>query len=150
VLRIGDVAEATGLTQRAIRYYEELNLLAPAERRSGANRRYDQDDLERLQLIKRLREDVGLSLAEIHTYLEVEDVRRAIRSEYQAAVDPAVQLALLDRAEPILRRRVAMLEHKLLCVAALRAEDEASLARIADLRRDQVARVRGALASAGA
>ena len=89
LLRIGDVAEATGLTQRAIRYYEEYGLLEPASHPSGANRRYEQDDLERLQLIKRLREDVGLSLAEIRTYLEVEDVRRVLKTEYDAAVDPA-------------------------------------------------------------
>jgi MerR family transcriptional regulator, repressor of the yfmOP operon len=134
LLRIGDVAELTELTQRAIRYYEEYGLLRPAERRTGANRRYDQDDLERLRLIKRLREDVGLSLAEIATYLEVEDLRRELKSEYHAAVDPAAQLAVLERAEPVVRRRIAMLERKLVLVTALRAEDEARLERIAVLR----------------
>ena len=143
LLRIGDVAELTELTQRAIRYYEEYGLLRPAERRTGANRRYDQDDLERLRLIKRLREDVGLSLAEIRTYLEVEDLRRVLKSEYHAAADPAAQLAVLDRAEPVVRRRVAMLERKLALVAALRAEDEARLDRIAVLRREQQSRLRG-------
>jgi DNA-binding transcriptional MerR regulator len=141
VLRIGDVAETTGLTQRAIRYYEEVGLLEPAERRSGANRRYDQADLERLKLIKRLREDVGLSLAEIRTFLEVEDLRRSLKFEYDASAAPAEQLAILDRAEPVVRRRVAMLERKLALVASLRAEDEARLDRIAALRRAQHARV---------
>ena len=77
----------------------------------------------------------GLSLAEITTYLEVEDLRRVLQSEYHAAADPAAQLAVLDRAEPVVRRRVAMLERKLALVAALRAEDEARLDRIAVLRR---------------
>ena len=142
LLRIGDVAELTDLTPRAIRYYEEYGLLRPAERRTGANRRYDRDDLERLRLIKRLREDVGLSLAEITTYLEVEDSRRVLKSEYHAAADPAGQLAVLDRAEPVVRRRVAMLERKLALVAALRAEDEAWLNRIAVLRHEQQATLR--------
>ena len=149
MLRIGDAAEATGLTQRAIRYYEEFGLLEPAERRTGANRRYDQADLERLELIKRLREDVGLSLAEIRTFLEVEDLRRVLKSEYDASDDPAAQLAVLDRAEPIVRRRVAMLERKLALVAALRAEDEARLDRIAALRREQRTRLGGSLLHAG-
>jgi DNA-binding transcriptional MerR regulator len=140
LMRIGDVAQCTGLTQRAIRYYEEYGLLRPAERRTGANRRYDPDDLDRLRLIKRLREDVGLSLAEITTYLEVEDVRRALRSEYHATADSAVQLAVLDRAEPVVRRRMAMLERKLALVAALRAEDEQRLDRIAALRSEQHSR----------
>jgi DNA-binding transcriptional MerR regulator len=148
-MRIGDVAETTGLTQRAIRYYEEVGLLEPAERRTGANRRYDQADLERLELIKRLREDVGLSLAEIRTFLEVEDVRRALKSEYDASDAPAAQLAVLDRAESVVRRRVAMLERKLALVSDLRAEDEARLDRIAALRREQRIRLDRALLPAG-
>jgi DNA-binding transcriptional MerR regulator len=141
VLRIGDAAQATGLTQRAIRYYEEFGLLAPAEHRTGANRRYDQADLERLELIRRLREDVGLSLTEIRTFLDIEDLRRVLRSEYDAADDPAVQLAVLDRAEPVVRRRIAMLDRKLALVAELRAEDEARLERIAARRRERRVRV---------
>src|SRR5579859_525570 len=125
MLRIGDVADATGLTQRAIRYYEEIGLLAPTDRRTGANRRYDQPDLERLALIKRLREDVGLTLAEIRTFLEIEELRRVLQSEYHASDDPAAQLAVLDRAEPVVRRRMAMLERKLTLVADLRREDAA-------------------------
>ena len=148
-MRIGDVAETTGLTQRAIRYYEEVGLLEPAERRTGANRRYDQADLERLELIKRLREDVGLSLAEIRTFLEVEDVRRVLKSEYDASDAPAAQLAVLDRAESVVRRRVAMLERKLALVSDLRAEDEARLDRIAALRREQRVRLDRALLPAG-
>src|ERR1700681_1888719 len=119
MVRIGDVAEFTGLTQRAISGYEECGVPRPAEGRSGANRRYEQDDLERLQLIKRLREDVGLSLAEIRTYLEVEDIRQVLRSEYHAAAEPAGQLAVLDRAEAVVRRRIGMLERKLTLVTAL-------------------------------
>ncbi len=148
-MRIGDVAETTGLTQRAIRYYEEVGLLEPAERRTGANRRYDQADLERLELIKRLREDVGLSLAEIRTFLEVEDVRRVLKSESDASDAPAAQLAVLDRAESVVRRRVAMLERKLALVSDLRAEDEARLDRIAALRREQRVRLDRALLPAG-
>jgi MerR family transcriptional regulator, repressor of the yfmOP operon len=135
LMRIGDVAEATGLTPRAIRYYEECALLEPASHRSGANRRYAQADLERLKLIKRLREDVGLSLADIRTYLEVEDLRSLLKTAYHAAADAAEQLAVLDRAEPVVRRRIAMLEHKLSLVERLRAEDQARLERIAELRR---------------
>ena len=143
-MRIGDVADATGLTQRAIRYYEALDLLTPALRRSGANRRYEHDDVERLLFIKRLREDVGLSLAEIRTYLEIEDLRRTIKSEYLSVEDPIVHLELLDRVEAGIRRRVVMLDRKLALVSALRAQDEASLERVAALRNEQGARLHGA------
>ena len=139
--RIGDVAEATGLTPRTIRYYEELGLLKPAAHVSGANRRYDDEDLERLRLIKRLREVVGLSLADIHTFLETEDERRALKSEYHATTDPARQVELLDRFEPVLQRRVDLLERKRSSVQALLDEERARLERVHALRR-------GALTSA--
>jgi DNA-binding transcriptional MerR regulator len=133
--RIGDVAEATGLTPRTIRYYEEVGLLNPAAHVSGANRRYDDEDLERLRLIKRLREVVGLSLAELQTFLETETERRVLRREYEATSDPARQSELLDRVEPILLRRVELLERKLGSVQSLLNEERARLERARALRR---------------
>ena len=132
--RIGDVAEATGLTPRAIRYYEEVGLLKPAAHVSGANRRYDDEDLERLRLIKRLREVVGLSLAEVHTFLEIETERRALSREYHATRDPARQSQLLERVEPILRRRVELLERKQASLQALLDEERQRLERLRALR----------------
>ena len=132
--RIGDVAEATALTPRAIRYYEELGLLKPAAHVSGANRRYDDEDVERLQLIKRLRDVVGLSLADVRTFLETEDERRALSREYHSTDDPARRGEVLDRVVPILRRRVELLETKLSAVLSLLEEERARLHRVAGLR----------------
>ena len=61
LLRIQEVAAETGLTTRAIRYYEEIGLLEPAARSDGAYRLYDASDLERLRFIKSLRDDAGFS-----------------------------------------------------------------------------------------
>jgi MerR family transcriptional regulator, repressor of the yfmOP operon len=132
--RIGDVAEATGLTPRAIRYYEEVGLLEPAAHVSGANRRYDDADLERLRLIKRLREVVGLSLAEVRTFLDTETERQALRREYKVTTDPARQSQLLDRSEPILQRRIDLLERKRAAVQALLDEERERLERVHALR----------------
>jgi DNA-binding transcriptional MerR regulator len=132
--RIGDVAELTGLSPRAIRYYQEVGLLKPAAHVSGGNRRYDDEDVERLQLIKRLREVVGLSLAELHTFLETEDERDALRRAYFATEDPSTRGELLDRIEPVLRRRVELLTGKLVSVQALLDEERARLAKVEALR----------------
>lgn len=132
--RIGDIAEETGLTPRTIRYYEEVGLLEPAAHVTGSNRRYDSEDVERLRLIKRLREVVGLSLAEVKTFLEMEGERRALSREYHATSDRRLQLALLDRVEPILARRVELLERKLQTVQALLDEERARLERVHALR----------------
>lgn len=132
--RIGDAAEATGLTPRAIRYYEELGLLKPATHVSGANRRYDAEDIERLLLIKRLRDVVGLSLADVQTFLETETERRALSRAYYATTDPAQRRAVLDRVEPILHRRLHLLASKLATIEALFDEEKARLQRLDELR----------------
>ena len=60
---IGDVARRTGVTERTLRYYEELGLLAP-DRAGGGRRRYGGGDLDRLYRIRLLRE-LGTPLADV-------------------------------------------------------------------------------------
>jgi MerR family transcriptional regulator, redox-sensitive transcriptional activator SoxR len=62
-LTISQVARQVRLRPSAIRYYERIGLLPPAERRSG-QRRYDPAVLYRLALIQRARQ-LGFTLAEI-------------------------------------------------------------------------------------
>jgi len=62
-INIGAAARLTGLSAKAIRFYEAEGLI-PAARRSGAGyRRYAPDDLRRLRLVRQLRL-VGMPLAE--------------------------------------------------------------------------------------
>ncbi len=136
LVRIGDAAQATGLTQRAIRYYEELGLLRPAAHAAGTNRRYDEADLERLREIKRLRDVAGLSLGEVQEFLETEDVRQELRAEYFAAATARERLEVLDRAQPNLERRVHLLEGKLAALQELLDAERARLELIARLRRE--------------
>lgn len=117
VLRIHDAAAETGLTPRAIRYYESLGLLRPCARSEGDHRLYDASDLERLQVIRELRDDAGFSLAEIAQLIEDEAVRDANRAAYAATDDPARQrrliadsLARLDRRVSIIRAKIGRLE----------------------------------------
>ncbi|HMC05910.1 MAG TPA: MerR family transcriptional regulator [Solirubrobacterales bacterium] len=55
------MAEATGITPRTIRYYEEIGLLpSPAGRQAGRHRLYDEDSVERIRELVRLKELLGL------------------------------------------------------------------------------------------
>ena len=63
LLTIGDVAERSGLSTSAIRFYERRGLIA-AERTSGNQRRYRRDVLRRIAFV-RIAQRVGLSLEEI-------------------------------------------------------------------------------------
>src|SRR5581483_11078184 len=64
-MQIGEVADRTGLTQRPLRYYEEKGLLRPPSRMEGGFRLYTEDDLERIEQVKKLQKLLGFSLAEI-------------------------------------------------------------------------------------
>jgi len=65
---IAELAETHGVTQRAIRFYEDKGLLSP--RRAGGQRIYTQADSKRLTLILRAKA-IGSSLADIRTFLEL-------------------------------------------------------------------------------
>src|SRR5918994_6159701 len=67
-MRIGEVARRAGVRVSLIRYYEEIGLLAPAERVSG-QRRYDDTVLRRLAVID-VAQRAGLSLEEIRELVE--------------------------------------------------------------------------------
>ena len=62
-LLISEVARQSGLRASAIRYYERIGILSPADRVSG-QRRYDRTVLYRLAVVQRARE-IGFSLEEI-------------------------------------------------------------------------------------
>ncbi|GAA0478957.1 MerR family transcriptional regulator [Paractinoplanes deccanensis] len=52
-MRIGELAARTGVSVRALRYYEQQNLLT-ATRGSSSHRRYPESAAERVQLIQQL------------------------------------------------------------------------------------------------
>jgi DNA-binding transcriptional MerR regulator len=67
-LKVGQVAERSGKTVRAVRFYEELGLLEPVERTKGGFRKYDGSALIRIYWIDRLQE-LGFSLRDIREFL---------------------------------------------------------------------------------
>ena len=112
LLRIQDVAAETGLTTRAIRYYEEMGLLEPAARSDGAYRLFDASDLERLRFIRSLRDDAGFSLAQIGQLLEDEAARERNRQRYRTTGDEAERRALLKDATARVDRQIETLVAK--------------------------------------
>ncbi len=65
---IGELARRTGTATSALRYYERIGLLSPAER-VGQRRHYSPSSAERVALI-RLCQDAGFTLAEIGRLLD--------------------------------------------------------------------------------
>lgn len=97
--RIGDLAEAAGMTVRSLHYYEEIGLLVPSERNDAGHRLYDEADVARLYRICLLRR-LGLPLNEIGQVLD----------------DPAWDLST------VLAEHLAALEARLSAGARLRSQ----------------------------
>ncbi|MFQ5851892.1 MAG: MerR family transcriptional regulator [Candidatus Binatia bacterium] len=69
-LRIGEVAKETGLSVKAIRFYEKIGLIpAPERTLSSGYRLYREGDVRRLRLIQRAKL-LGLKLRQIREIVE--------------------------------------------------------------------------------
>ena len=133
--RIEQVAARTGLTKRTLRYYEEIGLLAAPSRTEGNYRLYTEEDVVRLERICQLKEALGLTLAELTGFIEMEDERLEIRASFADATDPQARLAQLDRADDIARQQLALVEKKLATLQETRTTLIARLARHEGYRR---------------
>lgn len=95
---IGEFAAASGLTAKALRLYDELDLLPPAEvDPANGYRRYDPAQLEQAQLVARLRL-IGMPLARIRAVAGMTPVSAAAelrRYWRQVEADTASRRALL-------------------------------------------------------
>lgn len=113
MLRIGEVAERTGVTPRTVRYYEELGLLPRSDREQGKHRVYTETDIERLREITRLRDLLGLSLDELRTVLVAEEVRADARRRFHATESPEERRAALEDALPHLETQLGLVRRRL-------------------------------------
>ncbi|MFD0785011.1 MerR family transcriptional regulator [Micromonospora azadirachtae] len=91
---VGQVAKLAGVTVRTLHHYDEIGLLSPSGRSSTGYRRYDDADLERLQLVRHYRE-LGFPLEQIAGILD------------DPAADPA---AHLRRQHELLTVRIKRLQ----------------------------------------
>ncbi|HYJ21553.1 MAG TPA: MerR family transcriptional regulator [Solirubrobacterales bacterium] len=98
-LRIGEVAERTGTSISAIRFYEREGLL-PAAERVGGRRRFGEETVERLRIID-VAKQAGFSLEEVGVLLTSIDKGAPAHEQLRALADrklPEVE-ALIARAQ---------------------------------------------------
>jgi MerR family transcriptional regulator, redox-sensitive transcriptional activator SoxR len=81
MLTIGEVARQAGVRTSAIRYYESIQLLPPAQRRSG-RRLYNPEVFERLAFIQTARQ-LGFSLHEIQRIFDDQTEKLPLNERWQ-------------------------------------------------------------------
>ena len=99
---IGEISRLVELSQRTIRYYEEIGLLHSVRRIENGKRVYTDNDVRRLKFIRRLKV-LGLSLAEM---VELEKIYRKQRNNRE--ILPKL-LEILDERAAQIDERVAQL-----------------------------------------
>ncbi|MEU3406435.1 MerR family transcriptional regulator [Streptomyces sp. NPDC006670] len=103
-LSIGEVAERSGLSVHALRFYEREGLFAnPVRRLSNGRRIYHEEDLEWLAVCTRLRSS-GMPLATIREYVEL---------ARQGAGNERDRLELLRRHEQQVQEQIRELREAL-------------------------------------
>jgi len=107
-ISIGELAKKLEMSQRTIRYYEEIGLLNSVKRLEGGRRVYTEDDLRRLKLIKRLKM-LGLTLSDMQ---ELEAIWTIEKSNEK----------VLHRLLELLQHHLKMLEERIADLDILRTE----------------------------
>ncbi|MGI5458123.1 MerR family transcriptional regulator [Streptomyces sp. CA-249302] len=94
---IGELARATGLTVRTIRYWSDEGVLTPVGRSTGGYRLYDAGSAARLELIRTLRE-LGLGLADVRKVLDGERTVAEVAAAHVVALDAQIRSLRVTRA----------------------------------------------------
>jgi len=97
MMRIGELARATGLNVETIRYYERIGVLLPRGRTEDGYRVFDPKDRERVEFIKQAKQ-LGLSLAQIKDILAIQSAQQPTCVHVRALLE-----ARLEDAEQALR-----------------------------------------------
>jgi len=102
-LSIGEVAERTGLSVSAIRFYETRGLVAPG-RNAGGQRRYLASDIRRLSFVL-IAQQLGFPLEDIAGHLQRLPRGRTPNQSDWAAISSAFRDALQQRIDMATRMR---------------------------------------------
>ncbi|WP_158745357.1 Cu(I)-responsive transcriptional regulator [Acidisphaera sp. L21] len=91
-MNIGEVATASGVSAKMVRYYEHVGLIAPAPRTEAGYRVYGQREMHLLQFIRRAR-DFGLPMERIKQLVALwGDDNRASRDVKRLALQHVAEL----------------------------------------------------------
>ena len=93
---IAEAADALGVTQRTLRFYEDKGLIAPE--RVGTMRAYSKRDMGRMQLILRGKR-LGFSIREIGEFLSLYDEDEGAKVEQMRHLQSRIHQRLAELVE---------------------------------------------------
>ena len=109
----GEIAKKAGVSQKAVRLYDEKGLLKPSDYSEGNYRLYDKEALQVLEKIVALKQ-IGFSLEEIRDNLvkgEATDVEEALRIQLKTMEEKRYQIdKVIDSINRTLERKKGALD----------------------------------------
>lgn len=143
-LQIGEVADRTGVTQRTLRFYEERGLLKAPSRMEGGFRLYSEEDVARVEQIKRLQNLLGLTLAEIKEMAEAEEIKEELTATYRPDLDLDDRIQRMHKRIDVTQRQHDIISAKLAALTEMKKDLDEKLeryrARVAELEAERAAR----------
>jgi DNA-binding transcriptional MerR regulator len=134
LLVIGAAAAQAGVSERALRYYQQLGLITPCSSTPGGMRRYSDDDLARVARIRQLQVLLGLNLDEIAVVLRNEDRMAQIKRTYlHEHTSDAERRELVRESLQLQHDLRATVEAKRVAIEGFLADLDARIARSSDL-----------------
>ncbi len=109
-LTVGEMSEKVGLSTHTLRWYEQMGLLDPVPRDSYEKRHYPQHDVDRLDLLTKMRA-TGMPVRDMLRYIEL--VREGDRSRpARLALLEAHRIAVLKQIDE-LQRDLSVIDRKI-------------------------------------
>ena len=137
LLGIGAAAARAGVSERALRYYQQLGLIVPSCTTPGGLRRYSDENLARVARIRELQTVLGLNLDEIAIVLRNEDRLAQIRQAYSdERTSDDERLRLIRECLTLLERLRTTVEGKRIALENFLADLEARIGRANDVLAD--------------
>jgi DNA-binding transcriptional MerR regulator len=134
LLGIGSAARECGVSERSLRYYQEIGLLTPSARTPGGLRRYSEADVARVRRIRELQTLLGLNLDEIRVVINNDDRLARVRQEFRSTpTSEARRRELLQEVLAIHQATAATIDAKLTGLQRYRTEVERSAERVREL-----------------
>lgn len=127
-LQIGEVAERTGVTQRTLRFYEEKGLLKPPSRMDGGFRLYSEDDVKRVEMVRRLQDLLGVTLAEIKEMVDAQEMLRDLRAQYNPEAGVEEKRRQLEKAIAVVEAQYVIVKQKCEQMEEMKTQIEERLA----------------------
>ena len=128
--KIEEVAIRTGLTKRALRYYEDLELIIP-KRTDASYRLYSEEDIENINRIKDLRESLGFSLNDVKVIIELEkDFKRIFKENLKDDL-------MINKSISLIKGQITLIEEKELSLARSKEKFKIALSKLEEYRRSK-------------